>query len=66
MTERQGQVLALMVRGMSNREIADELELTEGTVKVHVSAVYKALDVTSRTQALVAVARYGISFDKAL
>ncbi len=66
MTERQGQVLALMVRGMSNREIADELELTEGTVKVHVSAVYKALDVTSRTQALVAVARYAISFDKAL
>jgi DNA-binding NarL/FixJ family response regulator len=62
LTERQGQVLALMVRGLSNREIGDYLELSEGTVKIHVTAIFKALGVASRTQALVAVARYGIDF----
>lgn len=60
LTERQSQVLCLMVRGLSNREIAEQLELSEGTVKIHATAVFKTLGVTSRTQALVAVTRYGI------
>jgi DNA-binding NarL/FixJ family response regulator len=63
LTDRQGQVLCLMVRGMSNRDIADQLGLSEGTVKIHATAVFKALGVSSRTQALVAVARYGIDFE---
>lgn len=63
LTERQGQVLALMVRGMSNRDIGAQLTLSEGTVKIHATAVFKALGVNSRTQALVAVARYGIDFE---
>uniref|UniRef100_Q47JF8 Two component transcriptional regulator, LuxR family n=1 Tax=Dechloromonas aromatica (strain RCB) TaxID=159087 RepID=Q47JF8_DECAR len=63
LTDRQGQVLALMVRGLSNRDIADQLGLSEGTVKIHATAVFKALGVSSRTQALVAVARYGIDFE---
>ncbi|WP_374278859.1 response regulator [Azonexus sp.] len=62
LTERQAQVLALMVRGLSNRDIAEQLDLSEGTVKIHATAVFKALGVSSRTQALVAVARYGIDF----
>jgi DNA-binding NarL/FixJ family response regulator len=62
LTERQAQVLALMVRGLSNRDIADQLDLSEGTVKIHATAVFKALGVSSRTQALVAVARYGVDF----
>ncbi|PKO34015.1 MAG: DNA-binding response regulator [Betaproteobacteria bacterium HGW-Betaproteobacteria-7] len=62
LTERQAQVLALMVRGLSNRDIAAQLDLSEGTVKIHATAVFKALGVSSRTQALVAVARYGIDF----
>ncbi len=62
LTSRQAQVLALMVRGLSNRDIAEQLDLSEGTVKIHVTAVFKALGVNSRTQALVAVARYGIDF----
>jgi DNA-binding NarL/FixJ family response regulator len=36
------------------------LGLSEGTVKIHITAIFKALGVSSRTQALVAVARYGI------
>ena len=65
LTDRQAQVLALMVRGLSNRDIAEQLELSEGTVKIHATAVFKALGVGSRTQALVAVARYGIDFSDA-
>jgi len=62
LTERQAQVLCLMVRGLSNRDIADQLDLSEGMVKIHATAVFKALGVTSRTQALVTAARYGIDF----
>ncbi len=65
LTDRQAQVLALMVRGLSNRDIADQLDLSEGTVKIHATAVFKALGVNSRTQALVAVARYGVDFSNA-
>lgn len=64
LTERQGQVLALMVRGFSNREVAEVLGLSEGTVKIHMTAIFKALAVGSRTQALIAVNRYGIDFAK--
>lgn len=60
LTGRQTDVLGLMVKGRSNREIAELLGLSEGTVKIHITAIFKALGVTSRTQALVAVARKGI------
>jgi DNA-binding NarL/FixJ family response regulator len=53
-------VLALMVKGRSNRDIAELLGLSEGTVKIHITAIFKALGVASRTQALVAVARLGL------
>ena len=62
LTVRQSQVLALMVRGLSNRDIADQLELTEGTVKIHVTAIFKTLGVNSRTQAMIAVTNYGVDF----
>jgi len=62
LTERQAEVLALMAHGKSNRGIAEQLGLSEGTVKIHITAIFKALGVSSRTQALVAVARYGIKF----
>lgn len=62
LTDRQSQVLALMVRGLSNRDIAEQLELSEGTVKIHATAVFKTLGVNSRTQAMVAVSRYRIDF----
>ncbi len=60
LTGRQADVLGLMVKGRSNREIAELLGLSEGTVKIHITAIFKALGVTSRTQALVAVTRKGI------
>jgi DNA-binding NarL/FixJ family response regulator len=62
LTERQAEVLALMAHGKSNRGIAEQLGLTEGTVKIHITAIFKSLGVSSRTQALIAVSRYGIKF----
>jgi DNA-binding NarL/FixJ family response regulator len=59
LTPRQIQVLRLICRGMSNRQIADELEIIEATAKAHVSAVFKELGVVSRTQALIAAQRMG-------
>jgi DNA-binding CsgD family transcriptional regulator len=57
LTPRQIQVLALAARGESNKSIAKQLNITEGTVKVHLYTVYKALKVGSRGQASVAAAR---------
>jgi DNA-binding NarL/FixJ family response regulator len=48
------------VQGKSNKLICRDLSLAEGTVKVHVAAVLKALGVANRTQAVLAVSRLGI------
>ena len=56
-TPRQTDVLALLLRGQSNKLIARELGLSVETVKDHVAAVLRALDVGSRTQAVLAVSR---------
>ncbi|MCL4868750.1 MAG: response regulator transcription factor [Anaerolineae bacterium] len=51
LTERETDVLRLIAQGLSNREIAHTLHLTEGTVKGYVSAILAKLDVNDRTQA---------------
>ncbi|MGD1933051.1 MAG: LuxR C-terminal-related transcriptional regulator [Candidatus Phaeomarinobacter sp.] len=51
LTPRQQQVLALLGRGLSNKEIAIEIGIEAGTVKVYVNAIFKALGVHNRTQA---------------
>ena len=64
LTVRQGQVLALIMRGRSNKEICRTLGLAERTVKVHVTAVLTALRVSSRTQAVIAAAQLGLNADE--
>lgn len=59
LTERQLEVLALMMEGKSNKLICRALHLAEPTVKNHVSAILKALDVASRAEAIVAVTARG-------
>ena len=53
LTDRQIDVLQRLGQGQSNRTIAIELKLSEKTVKAHVTAIFKALNVVSRTQAAV-------------
>lgn len=63
LTDRQRDVLKLMLQGRSNKEICRELGLAEPTVKIHVTAILRALNVTSRAQAIVAVNRLGLNLD---
>jgi DNA-binding NarL/FixJ family response regulator len=60
LTERQAEVLALLVQGKSNKLICRALDLAEGTVKIHVTAILRALGVSNRTEAVVAVSRLGL------
>jgi len=64
LTERQVDVLALMMQGKSNKLICRALDLAEPTVKNHVSAILKALDVTNRTEAVLAAAALGWNLSK--
>jgi DNA-binding NarL/FixJ family response regulator len=59
LTARQLEVLALMVQGRSNKLIGRALNLAEPTVKNHVTALLRALQVGSRTEAVVAVTAWG-------
>ncbi len=59
LTPAQTRVMELLSQGKTNREIADLLGLSEGTVKVHMSAIFRALKVSNRAQALVVISRHG-------
>lgn len=58
LTGRQMDVVRLLARGLSNKAIARELDVSEGTVKVHLLAVFRALDVRNRTSAVLAAQRF--------
>jgi len=58
LTARQLEVLRLLVQGKSNKLIARELGVTEGTVKVHLLAVFRTLDVRNRTAAVLAAQQF--------
>lgn len=60
LTERQREVLRLLAAGMSNKQICRELDLGEGTIKAHIAAIFRALEVNNRTEAANAVRRLGL------
>lgn len=60
LTHRQLEVLRLMAKGNSNKEIARDLGISENTVRVHISAIINALDATNRTEAAYSAMRLGI------
>src|SRR5262245_15919041 len=60
LTDRQIDVLALLAVGKSNKVIARELDLSEMTVKAHITAVFRALGVINRTQAALEARRRGL------
>lgn len=61
LTAAQTRVVELLGQGKTNREIADLLGLSEGTVKVHMSAIFRAMNVRNRAQVLVLLSRKGKS-----
>lgn len=61
LSDREAEVLTHLGEGMNNKEIADILFITEGTVKNHVSNVIQKLGLRDRTQAAIYAVRYGIT-----
>lgn len=59
LTERQKDVLALLAKGAPIKRICKELDLSEGTVKTHVTAIYRAFGASNRTEALISARRHG-------
>jgi len=60
LTDRERQVLQLTAQGLANKQIAAALEISDNTVKFHLSSLYAKLGVTSRTEAVRAGARRGL------
>jgi DNA-binding NarL/FixJ family response regulator len=63
LTPRQSEVLFLILQGKSAKAICRDLSLSSSTVKIHTSAALRALNVTTRTQAVIAAGRMGLRFD---
>ena len=61
LTPQQFRVLNMVCRGLANKNIADQLELAEATVKVHVTAIMRKLGVSNRTQAVLMANRLAVS-----
>lgn len=60
LTPRQLEVLVLIAKGLSNKEIALEIKVTEATVKMHLTSIFKSLDVNNRTQAALVAEKLGL------
>jgi len=60
LTHRQVEVLRLIIQGKPNKSIARELQLSEGTVKIHLASIYRALSVSNRTEAAMAAQIQGL------
>lgn len=60
LTEREIQILKLLVLGRSNKEISSEIGISERTVKFHLAGIFGKLKVLDRTQAVIAAIRHGV------
>lgn len=64
LTPRQWQILRSVLEGKSIKRMAQELDITEATVKAHITPILRSLGVTTRTEAIVKAARLGLRFPK--
>lgn len=60
LTNRQNQVLNLVAQGLSNKQIAYEMGVSEATVKLHINALLRSVGATNRTQAVIMAQKMGI------
>ena len=63
LTERQRDVLRLILKGYNNERIASELAIAPNTVKQHAHAIFTALGVSTRAEAVIAAMRHGLSLN---
>ncbi|MDD5389438.1 MAG: response regulator transcription factor [Gallionellaceae bacterium] len=61
LTSRQVEVLRELAKGQSNKQIAKALEVTEGTVKIHLAAIFRILKVNNRTEAVLVAQKMGLN-----
>ncbi len=61
LSDRERDVLALMVKGKANQDIANTLYISEGTVKFHISSILRKLQVSDRTQAVLIALKRGMT-----
>ena len=64
LSEREARILRLLLEGKSNKLICRELDIAESTVKNHITQILRALNVTSRTQAVIVAAQMGLVVDR--
>lgn len=60
LTNRQSQVLELVAQGLSNKQIAYEMGVSEATVKLHINALLRSIGATNRTQAVIIAQKMGL------
>jgi DNA-binding NarL/FixJ family response regulator len=60
LSERELEVLRLMASGVSNKDIAEQLSITQSTVKTHITSIFQKLNVTTRTEAVTTALRKGM------
>ena len=60
LSEREREIIIILARGLSNKEIARELDLSESTIKIHIQGILRKLKLTSRVQAAVYVVKHGL------
>ena len=65
LSDRETEILSCLVNGLSNKVIANQLQITEGTVKVHLKGILKKIQVQNRTQAAIWAIQHGIVADVA-
>jgi DNA-binding NarL/FixJ family response regulator len=63
LSQRHLEVLRHLVKGLSNRQIGEALDVTEGTVKLHVTAILRILKVANRTEAVLVAQKMGLDAD---
>jgi two-component system, NarL family, nitrate/nitrite response regulator NarL len=63
LTPRQMDVLGRLIHGLPNKQIAREFDISDGTVKQHLNAIFRELDVQNRTEAVYLLAKSGVRFD---
>jgi len=64
LSSREREIIVMLARGVSNKEIARELNLAESTIKIHVQGILRKLNLSSRVQAAVYAVKHGLVSEK--